>query len=81
MTHATPGATYAHTYDRFWECDASYLTEDGPIPDGAHDIAWQLVNTSPGNQAKVVFGGGAAAFYPEERKKEIREKVKLTKLV
>ena len=77
ITDATPSASYAHIYDRYWECDSKYETNDGPMPAGKHDIAWQLVNSSPGNQAKVVLGGGAAAFYPEFRKEELRAKVYL----
>ena len=30
----------------------------------AKDIAWQLINESPGNEIKVILGGGFPAFYP-----------------
>ena len=42
LTHATPGALYAHTNDRDWECDSKF-DQAGSPPEGAHDIAWQFV--------------------------------------
>ena len=32
--------------------------------DKVKDIAWQLINTAPGNKSKVILGGGFPAFYP-----------------
>ena len=49
VTHATPGALYAHSFDRDFQCD-SYLEEE-ETPEGVHDIAWQLVNREPGEYA------------------------------
>ena len=46
VTHATPGALYAHSYDRNFACDADLDLVD--TPEGVHDIAWQLVNREPG---------------------------------
>ena len=46
ITHATPGALYAHSYDRDYQCDADL--DEALTPDGVHDIAWQLVNREPG---------------------------------
>ena len=46
ITHATPGALYAHSYDRDYQCDADL--DEELTPDGVHDIAWQLVNREPG---------------------------------
>ena len=60
--HATPASTYAHVADRDWECGVPHYAAN-PHP-GARDVAWQLVNTSPGNRLKVVLGGGRAAFGP-----------------
>ncbi|MDQ8204271.1 alkaline phosphatase [Pelagicoccus sp. SDUM812003] len=69
VTHATPGACYAHTPERNWECDAK-------VPQGAGvaDIAAQLIEM-PSLWAKrgyeqvdgpeVVFGGGRANFFPQ----------------
>ncbi len=64
ITHATPAATYAHTFDRDFECQNNYDDLNGtmPLPPGHHDIAWQLVNQEPGNKLKVIMGGGWAAF-------------------
>ena len=51
ITHATPGALYAHSYDRDYQCDAD-LNEE-LTPDGVHDIAWQLVNREPGKHVNT----------------------------
>jgi alkaline phosphatase len=62
VTHATPGACYAHTPERDWE-------SDGQLPRAARaagvaDIARQLVEFSAGDGIEVVLGGGRAAFLP-----------------
>lgn len=63
ITHATPGATYAHTSERDWERDTQ-------IPAGAtvKDIASQLIdNFGPGkigDGVEVVLGGGRREFLP-----------------
>ncbi len=59
ITHATPGATYAHTPDRDWEGDAML-----PPNCGVKDIARQLVELSPTvmNSLKVALGGGRDFF-------------------
>ncbi|KAH8267724.1 hypothetical protein KR026_004175 [Drosophila bipectinata] len=55
ITHATPAATYAHIYDRDWECDTEVPAESV----GIHvDIARQLVENEPGNRFNVILGGG-----------------------
>lgn len=54
VTHATPAALYAHTPNRFWECDAKL----GKKGHGCRDIAKQLVEDAPGRNAKVILGGG-----------------------
>jgi len=55
ITHATPAATYAHIYDRDWECDTEVPEESK----GIHvDIARQLVENAPGNRFNVILGGG-----------------------
>uniref|UniRef100_A0A6P4DY60 Alkaline phosphatase n=1 Tax=Drosophila rhopaloa TaxID=1041015 RepID=A0A6P4DY60_DRORH len=49
ITHATPSATYAHIYDRDWECDTEVPSESV----GIHvDIARQLVENAPGNSVQ-----------------------------
>ena len=58
VTHATPGALYAHTASRGWECDKK-------LPQNANDtqdIAWQLVNGDLGKNLKVALGGGLPCF-------------------
>ncbi|XP_069961261.1 alkaline phosphatase-like [Cherax quadricarinatus] len=54
VTHATPGALYAHTADRDWESDFM-MKEDGT---GCSDVATQLVTENPGRNFKVIMGGG-----------------------
>lgn len=63
ITHATPGACYAHTVDRDWEADA-----DLPAPAraaGFPDIARQLIEFKHGNGLEVAFGGGRKNFLPK----------------
>ena len=50
LTHATPGAMYAHTPMRDWEADSD-------IPEGSEaceDIASQLVNSLSSGKIKLV---------------------------
>jgi hypothetical protein len=80
VTHATPAALYAHTYDRYWECDVKYNGSEPTPPEGTSDIAWQMVHTQPAQSIKVILGGGAAAFIPVEDKDNVRNfKLLLTK--
>ncbi|XP_042222069.1 alkaline phosphatase-like [Homarus americanus] len=58
ITHATPGATYAHSAHRDWECDGNL----GTMGIGCKDIADQLVHDNPGKYIKVILGGGRQAF-------------------
>ena len=69
VTHATPGACYAHTPNRDWESDAELTPE--AAAGGFPDIARQLVDfqrppatmngkTSPG--LEVALGGGRTKF-------------------
>jgi len=51
ITHATPGALYAHIQNRDWESDSA-------IPEifrnkNCHDIAHQLVHSDAGQKANV----------------------------
>lgn len=63
LTHATPGATYAHTSERNWERDTQ-------VPAGAtvKDVAAQLIdNFGPGkigDGVEVALGGGRREFLP-----------------
>ncbi len=81
VSHATPAALYAHSADRFWECDKK-LPEGAP--EDVKDISWQLIHNDPGNKIKgnysislktfiiflifkpVMLGGGRSSFIPEE---------------
>jgi alkaline phosphatase len=63
LTHATPGAFYAHTGDRGWEYD-------GKIPDDAKgkciDIAAQLIDFPYGDGIDVAMGGGRRNFIGQD---------------
>ncbi|CAG0894802.1 unnamed protein product [Darwinula stevensoni] len=62
VTHATPGALYAHTPNRDWECE-EFMPSDarGKCP----DIARQLVENEPGKYMNVILGGGRQNFEPD----------------
>lgn len=65
VTHATPGACYAHTADRDWESDFDIFklsTEayNAKFP----DIARQLLEFPYGDGLEVVLGGGRFKFLP-----------------
>ena len=58
VTHATPGATYAHVPERGWEDDSEI---PAAMKDCARDIARQLVDSG---RIDVVMGGGRQHFLP-----------------
>ena len=60
ITHATPGATYAHVVERDWE---GGVPEDAAAQ-GCTDIASQLLSFKHGDGIDVVLGGGRAMFLP-----------------
>ena len=60
ITHATPGAAYAHAADRNWEYDA--IMPQDAVAAGCRDIARQLVEFAAGNGVEVMLGGGRAHF-------------------
>lgn len=62
ITHATPGATYAHAPERNWEDDGDLPAE--AVSSGCLDIARQLVEFPHGDGPEVVLGGGRAKFLP-----------------
>lgn len=62
VTHASPSGVYAHTADREWESDADVI--EAGCEGGQWDIARQLVHGFPGNQLKVILGGGRQEFLP-----------------
>lgn len=63
LTHATPGATYAHSPERDWESDAQ-LSEAAQAA-GCTDIARQFLEFSVGDGIELAFGGGRAKFLPK----------------
>ena len=65
LTHATPGACYAHTADRNWECDKD-IHDWRPDAYAAKfpDIALQLINFKYGDGLEVAFSGGRTKFMP-----------------
>ena len=75
LTHATPAALYAHTYDRDFECDSKYRKFPSSPPEGVTDIAWQFLHNQEAQKVKVALGGGYPAFYPKEMAEEMRNKV------
>ena len=63
LTHATPGACYAHVVDRDWESDAN-LNQAARAADSP-DIARQLIEFSFGDGLEVALGGGRSKFLPK----------------
>lgn len=64
VTHATPGAVYAHTPDRDWEADVD-LSEEAQTH-GCKDIARQLIEFPFGDGLEVALGGGRNNFLTTE---------------
>lgn len=59
ITHATPAATYAKSFDRGWECDSKIPAE---YRSEWKDIARQLIENEPGSKFNVIMGGGKMAL-------------------
>jgi alkaline phosphatase len=65
ITHATPGACYAHTADRDWESDRDISVRKKEAADAKFpDIARQLLEFSYGDGLEVAIGGGRSKFLP-----------------
>lgn len=62
ITHATPGACYAHTTMRGWEDDSQL--PPSAIESGFPDIASQLLAFQAGDGLDVVLGGGRRHLLP-----------------
>src|SRR5690606_36571563 len=63
LTHATPGACYAHTADRNWESDADIKKKNpAAYAAGFPDIARQLIETPYGDGPEVLLSGGRSKF-------------------
>jgi len=71
LTHATPGATYAHAPDRNWENDTD-LPESAALA-GCRDIAQQLLAFAPGRGPLVALGGGRGEFLPASQRDPERD--------
>ncbi|KAM7345785.1 membrane-bound alkaline phosphatase-like [Cochliomyia hominivorax] len=63
LTHASPSGMYAHTANRFWECDADVLS-NGQDPRKCVDMAQQLITQRPGRNLVIMMGGGMGKFLP-----------------
>jgi len=67
LTHATPGACFAHTADRDWEADADISLRSKEAFDAKFpDIARQLIEFPFGDGLEVAIGGGRTKFLPRE---------------
>ncbi len=65
LTHATPGACYAHTADRDWESDFDISKRSKAAYDAKFaDIASQLLDFKYGDGLEVAMGGGRTKFLP-----------------
>ena len=65
LTHATPGATYAHTAARDWESDADIFQSSKDAYNAKFpDIARQLIEFNYGDGLEVAIGGGRTKFLP-----------------
>jgi len=62
MTHATPGAMYAHVPDRNWENDSKL--PPAAVAAGCRDIARQLLDFDHARAPSVLLGGGRREFLP-----------------
>lgn len=69
LTHATPGACYAHTADRDWESDRDIADRSKDAANARFpDIARQLIEFRHGDGLEVALGGGRSKFLPKEAK-------------
>lgn len=67
LTHATPGACYAHTADRDWESDADIFTRSKDAYEAKFpDIARQMLEMKFGDGLEVALGGGRSKYLPKE---------------
>ncbi|KAK0175237.1 hypothetical protein PV327_009003 [Microctonus hyperodae] len=69
VTHASPAGGYAHIANRHWESDKDIISDDIDSNE-CMDIAKQLITQYPGNEFKVILGGGRKKFLPDDIKDE-----------
>ncbi|XP_072945125.1 membrane-bound alkaline phosphatase-like [Epargyreus clarus] len=65
ITHASPAGAFAKVANRHWESDSD-VRGDSQDPNVCPDIAYQMINSYPGNEFKVLFGGGRREFLPTD---------------
>ena len=76
ITHATPGACYAHTANRDWESDADICKDKKDACTAKFpDIASQLLAFKYGDGLEVALGGGRTKFLPKDTKDPEYDKV------
>lgn len=63
VTHATPGAAYAHSSSRLYESDHDVYKLGGNT-ESCIDVAKQLIESETGRNLNVVMGGGAIKMLP-----------------
>lgn len=63
VTHATPGAAYAHNANRLFESDHD-IHELGGDVNACVDVARQLIESETGKNLNVIMGGGAIKLLP-----------------
>ncbi|MGI8466910.1 MAG: alkaline phosphatase [Pyrinomonadaceae bacterium] len=67
VTHATPGACYAHTADRDWESDYDISIRKKDAYEAKFpDIARQLIEFKHGDGLEVALGGGRSKFLTKD---------------
>ncbi|KAH7636717.1 alkaline phosphatase-like protein [Dermatophagoides farinae] len=66
VTHATPGASYAHTQNRDWEYAIDESVVNITTRHNCKDIARQLIEDEPGKSLNVILGGGRQSFIPDQ---------------
>ena len=67
LTHATPGACYAHTPDRDWESDKDIFDRKKDAYEAKFpDIARQLLEFKYGDGLEVAMGGGRSKFLTKD---------------
>jgi alkaline phosphatase len=77
LTHATPGACYAHTADRDWESDKDIFDRKKDAFEAKFpDIARQLIEFNHGDGLEVALGGGRTKFLPNNTADAEYEKLK-----
>lgn len=77
LTHATPGACYAHTAARDWESDGDIFRSSKDAYNAKFpDIARQLIEFPYGDGLEVAIGGGRTKFLPNSMDDPEYENVK-----